>query len=306
MHILALFLSLIALTSTTQAIDPSPTPTFSIPPDAITTETVSPSGHPILSGNVYMSGTQCYIYSACGLYGISLWRSLQLALANPATTDPDNDANRIFDKYYDYAEIERDLPFDGLEADMRAHALSPLNTYHYVAILSLQSANGPPDPTDAYTIALNANDGVIVAHYSNIAADSQKRLPWSELVWRAYSGYVGLDALTEFTHLQYIIIHDIKNTGTKTLIAEIAFANDIDPAKNGGWNVWKRSDPYFISLLGTDSLQEVVKFLTGHAVELGRRQIVEVWTRGVDVRNGVGIKGVDIWVKLGDHVAGQE
>lgn len=208
------------------------------------------------------------------------------------TADPDHDGLRIFNRYYGTDMIDTDETQDYLKDDMAQNGLSPLKTYLRHAIWSKASPDGPDDPRNAYQFSINEKDGVIISHWSNRNDDSQKRLPWSELIYQAVSRDYGNISL------RWIILHNILNPGTNDLIREIARTNHADERQETTWRTWTVTDPYFISLLGTDAVQQVVWMLNDHSVALGRLTITEILTHGQWLDEG---RDSDIWVKLAPY-----
>lgn len=95
--------------------------------------------------------------------------------------------------------------------------------------------------------------------------------------------------------LQYVIIHKVDNEGTIKLLDEIAQESGEDPKEEIEWYTWDDSKPFFISLLGTDPLQQVVRMTIDHNSAMGRRTISQVWTHGLST---TGKRDRDIWVKF--------
>ncbi|KAL8865033.1 MAG: hypothetical protein Q9198_009506, partial [Flavoplaca austrocitrina] len=112
-------LSVAALAIRASAAPGAPSPVALVPratPAAEKAEDRFYVGVPQISSNVYMSdnvpkpeevyvteGGQCFIYSACGLYGVALKEQLTKTLQAGAATDNvayDAEHERIFQKYY--------------------------------------------------------------------------------------------------------------------------------------------------------------------------------------------------------------
>ncbi|CAL8583671.1 hypothetical protein XPA_009292 [Xanthoria parietina] len=251
------------------------------------------------SSNVYMSdGGQCYQYSACGLIGVALWNELERTLDAGAANDVNFDHERIFNKYY-LAGVSRgpSTAADYLQDDMRQHDLSELKDYWRWTVWSL-TPDGTADDAPCYEFSINPKDGVIIAHYSDATKDSHKRLPLSEIFWQTYQTHIGMISSGDsgqINPLQYVIIHKIDNEGTIKLLDEIAQENGEDPKEEIEWYTWDDSKPFFISLLGTDPLQQVVRMTIDHNAAMVRRTIGQVWTHGLST---TGKRDRDIWVKF--------
>ncbi|KAI4240677.1 MAG: hypothetical protein L6R42_011469 [Xanthoria sp. 1 TBL-2021] len=179
---------------------------------------------------------------------------------------------------------------------MRLHGLSELKDYWRWTVWSL-TPEGTAEDAPCYGFSINPKDGVIIAHYSDATKDSHKRLPLSEIFWQTYQTHVGMisGGCSQTNPLQYVIIHKVDNEGTIKLLDEIAQENGEDPKEEIEWYTWDDSKPFFISLLGTDPLQQVIRMTIDHSSAMGRRTISQVWTHGLST---TGKRDRDIWVKF--------
>lgn len=183
---------------------------------------------------------------------------------------------------------------------MRNNDLLDLKDYWRWTIWSL-SQEGIADDKPCYEFSINPHDGVIISHYSDITKDSHKRLPWSEIVWQTYQTHLKMvspDGVVT-TPLQYIIIHQIDNEGTIKLMDEIAVQQGETIGEEIEWYTWDEKEPFFISLMGTDPVQQVARMMIDHNIALGRRTISEIWTHGL---SSSAKRERDIWVKIDAYV----
>ncbi|KAL8977381.1 MAG: hypothetical protein Q9205_006803 [Flavoplaca limonia] len=314
-------LSVAALAIRASAAPGAPSPVALVPratPAAEKAEDRFYVGVPQISSNVYMSdnvpkpeevyvteGGQCFIYSACGLYGVALKEQLTKTLTAAAATDDvayDAEHERIFQKHY-MGSVSSNGPGSTaiyLQDDMRNNDLSGLKEYWRWTIWSL-SQEGIADDKPCYEFSINPHDGVIISHYSDVTKDSHKRLPWSEIVWQTYRTHLKMvfpDGVAT-TQLQYVIIHKIDNEGTIKLMDEIAVQQGETIGEEIEWYTWDEKEPFFIALMGTDPVQQVARMMIDHNVALGRRTISEIWTHGLS-RSAK--RERDIWVKIDAYV----
>ncbi|KAL8850169.1 MAG: hypothetical protein Q9221_004855 [Calogaya cf. arnoldii] len=290
------------------ALVPRATPALTDPRDA------SQKGVPELSSNIYASDTapktedklakdggQCDEYSECSLHGIAAWSDLERTVETKAINDVifyDVDHEAIFKKYY-IAGVSRGATTTPsyLQDDMDKNDLSNLQEYWRWTIWSL-SADGTAKDEPCYEFSIHPKDGVIISHYSDIRQDSHRRLPWSEIVWQTYQTHIRMifgGDTGAVAPLRFIIIHKIENEGTIKLFDTLAKEHHEDPKNEIEWYTYPSGEPFFISWLGTDPVQQVVRMVIDHNAAMGRRTISQIWSHGLST---VGKRYRDLWIKI--------
>ncbi|KAI4272511.1 MAG: hypothetical protein L6R38_006575, partial [Xanthoria sp. 2 TBL-2021] len=156
---------------------------------------------------------------------------------------------------------------------------------------------GIEDIIITYTNLFDTNKGVIVAIENWHTLDSSGALTWSELIyqtWKVASDLQTKGAQTyaqgkwqaggSISTLQHVIQSRIFEPGTISVLGT-AYRELNYPGANSGdktWRRWMEADflvrNWFFSILGTDACKGTIQLLKEHAVEIGRKEITEIWT----------------------------
>ncbi|KAL8711088.1 MAG: hypothetical protein Q9220_004469 [cf. Caloplaca sp. 1 TL-2023] len=236
----------------------------------------------------------CEQYSACGTKGKKTWDTLMKTVQNPVAMDR-TDGSTIYNEFYITVPVDRADSGQGVNQDLLDHGLSPLDQYINLACVARQSSNGPEDEEETpYLNLFNKRDGVIIAVSNYRQEDIQKKLPWSELMFQAYTESLGPGE--SISALQAVVRTDVINPGTYNVARSAYTSIGLDMNTDTEWRRWTLAEqPYlFYGFLGTDNVKGVAFLLTDHSVAVGRKVITEIWTRSDNV--------FDIWITIGPYV----
>ncbi|KAL8949862.1 MAG: hypothetical protein Q9222_004055 [Ikaeria aurantiellina] len=272
-------LLLVALTASTHAA-PAPPEAIGIAP---------PPG-----GDFQSDDAPCEQYSACGTKGKKIWDTLMKTVQNPVALDR-TDGSGIYKEFYITVREDRADSGQGVAQDLLDHGLSPLDQYINLACVARLSSNGPEDEEETpYLNLFNKRDGVIIAVANNRREDIQNKLPWSELMFQAYTE--DLDPGESISALQAVVRTNVINAGTFNVARSAYLSVGSDINKDTEWRRWTLAEqPYFFyGLLGTDNVKGVAFLLNDHSVAVGRKVITEIWTRrDIDF---------DMWIAIGPYI----
>ncbi|KAL8677705.1 MAG: hypothetical protein Q9186_005889 [Xanthomendoza sp. 1 TL-2023] len=163
----------------------------------------------------------------------------------------------------------------------------------YWEISGLDPISLQRDRMPAYYDMFDTSGGVIVAHGNQRLWDSQKALPWSEIMYQTWPlAAQKANKLAAgknhppggpISNLRSVVQHVIHNKGTQTVMKAAYEANGFDPGYDGPeeWRKWTEEDnkPFFFAFLGTDNVKGTIWLLNDHANEIGRKEISVIWTR---------------------------
>ncbi|KAI4251763.1 MAG: hypothetical protein LQ352_004675 [Teloschistes flavicans] len=270
------------------------------PPTGAAQTSPIPSNPP--PGNLQVDDDVCPDYETCSTKGHAYWKTLQATLANSDSRDR-TDGLSLFNAYYkasfDYTspadpDLHQDLLNHGIEADQ----LDRWTTYDKKSSTSAMGHFFAP-----YENIFDTYRGAIIAEANYRDWDAAKKLPWSELMYITYqfaSRYADNENLHPLqdddepphppggpiANLKHVIQHIVVNAGTKTILRNAYESNKYPVGADkvndeGVWRQWtmKGSAGFFTAMLGTDNVKGVVWLLNDHAVEMGRKEVVEIWTR---------------------------
>ncbi|KAL8896433.1 MAG: hypothetical protein Q9207_007707, partial [Kuettlingeria erythrocarpa] len=242
-----------------------------------------------LSGNQQEHEDFCPDYKTCGSKGLQYWNWLQGNVSSPGLVDR-TDGKAPYDR--SYISNSRLLGAGLLRPeDLLNHALPNLDdpAYTYWLTSSINPDTGVESEEVAYKNAINTRDGVLIALSNFREVDEARTLPWSELMYQTWqkskandnertskTGMEGRDLST----LQHSIQHTIVNPQTLQIIELIYSRTGYPTRRDAMWRRWTEEETpnWFFALLGTDNCKGTVFLLTQHAVEVGKKEITEIWT----------------------------
>ncbi|KAI4246200.1 MAG: hypothetical protein LQ352_006442, partial [Teloschistes flavicans] len=234
----------------------------------------------------------CPNYSTCGSKGLQYLNDLTTTLANPSAIDR-TDGLPLFQTYY-APEYDLTIPvWPSLWQSFENRAINPEGSDVW-EVNSLNPSNQLRDKATAYYNTFATHAGVLIAENNWRASDTQKKLPWSEIVyqtWRLAAAHADTLNADDDVHppgapiagLRSVVRHSVVNAGTKAVVSAAYAANEWAAGGDGEdeWREWtEASTPaFFYGLLGTDNVKGVLWLLKDHAVEMGRKEVTKVWTR---------------------------
>lgn len=235
----------------------------------------------------------CKSYASCGPLGLHNWNILQTTLLQPNPQDR-TDGPAKFQMYY-AVQLSRVPYFAGplLQRDLVDHGFDPtlLTSWETIA---RTGPNGAPDPfAAAYHNGFDTKNGLLIAYSNNRAMDTQKRLPWSELMYNTYKAISTQQKGGPISNLKTIIRQGVTTPGTVAVLRAMYNGRQL-PTDQQTWYQWTEDDQrdFFFALLGTDNVSGVLMLLNYHAAELGKKEITEIWTRWSQPANP------DIWIEI--------
>ncbi|KAL8777280.1 MAG: hypothetical protein Q9194_002641 [Teloschistes cf. exilis] len=239
--------------------------------------------------NVQTGDVPCTDYESCGVKGLKYWNILTTTLANAKSIDRDD--FEVFEEHY-YAHYDATFMADAeLLWPMRSRHMDPSKIDHW-EVSGIDPHTMQRDESPSYYNQFDTNQGLLIADGNWRAQDSQKALPWSEIIY--YTWNMAADkanSLSSKNHppggpiskLQSVVQHIVTNKVTQTVLKAAYEANDWVPGYDGPdeWRKWTEVDtgPFFFGLLGTDNVKGSVWLLNDHANEIGRKDISAIWSR---------------------------
>ncbi|KAI4146520.1 MAG: hypothetical protein L6R39_003439 [Caloplaca ligustica] len=293
MVLLRAFIGLLSITSIVQA---NPTRTLQAPGPSETDP--SPDDN------------TCSDYKTCSSKGHAYWEQLQAKLSEARPVDR-NDAE-TFNKDYkcEYISLDFDTPsLVRIRPDLADHGVD----WQWVepqAVFSINPVTGKDTEVTAYTNLFTTSKGIIVAFENYRDEDEQKTLPWSELMYQAWSYAREWDDFRKeqgiikghpgggpISRLSTVIQLDVQNQETVKVLQTIWTNQKLE------WNIldktWYKvteADPatrnWFYALLGTANVKGTAFLLKDHAAEIEKKTITEIWVRWPYVYP-------DIWINVG-------
>ncbi|KAL8962402.1 MAG: hypothetical protein Q9183_005162 [Haloplaca sp. 2 TL-2023] len=139
----------------------------------------------------------------------------------------------------------------------------------------------------------DTRSGLILCYANSRTLDSQKKLPFSELLYQTWKTIQRHQRGGPLSTLRTIVRQGVTLPATLDVIAEI-YQRFRLPPDTMTWYPWTEAETReaFYALLGTDSLVGVVILLRFHVMEVGRKEVTTIWTRRAEGAN------LDIWIEI--------
>ena len=247
-------------------------------------------------GDSLTDDDQCSVYATCGSKGRSYWQQLLTTIQTANSVDKWPDGTQIFQTYYGEPPVGWEGDGEDVADDLLNNGLPPLDTFTTIPCSSRKGPNGPLDQRKAYENLFNTEAGAIIASWNYRDSDSQKKLPWSEIIYQQYLS--AMAPRQSITALQAVIRTGVVNQGTLEVLRTMYAAIGVSLfADNEQWRKWTLTDqPYFFYvLLGTDNVKGVMYLLNDHANALGRKIITAMYTRCAP--------WCSIWISIGPYAS---
>ncbi|KAL9581650.1 MAG: hypothetical protein Q9212_003772 [Teloschistes hypoglaucus] len=239
--------------------------------------------------NVQARDVPCTDYESCGIKGLKYWNILTTTLANAMSIDR-NDFE-LFEEHYHALYDTTFMADEELLWPMQSRRMDPSKIDHW-EVSGIDPDTLRRDAAPAYYNQFDTNQGLIIAAGNWRAEDSQKALPWSEIIYHTWNMAANnANSLVSKNHppggpisrLQSVVQHIVTNKVTQTVLKAAYEANGWVPGYDGPdeWRKWTEIDtgPFFFGLLGTDNVKGSVWLLNDHAKEIGRKDISAIWSR---------------------------
>ncbi|KAL8689299.1 MAG: hypothetical protein Q9218_005000 [Villophora microphyllina] len=231
----------------------------------------------------------CTDYESCSVKGLNYWNELHTTLAN--ATSVDRDGSELFEEHY-FAEYDATFMADPeLQQPLLDRQMDPSKIDNW-EISGIDPDTLQRDHSPAYYNSFDTNQGLIIADGNWRAQDSQKALPWSEIIYQTWRlAEYKANSLAGKNHppggplsnLRSVVQHIVTNKVTQIVLKAAYDANQFAAGYDGSneWRKWTEVDnhPFFFGLLGTDNVKGTVWLLNDHAKEIGRKDISAVYSR---------------------------
>ncbi|KAL8798687.1 MAG: hypothetical protein Q9182_006473 [Xanthomendoza sp. 2 TL-2023] len=242
--------------------------------------------------NVQQDDDVCLTFKACSENGYRYWNKLHTTLElSQQGKFVDRNNSELFQEHY-FAEYDTTMVADpDLVQSFSKRQLDP-SFLDYWEISGFDPVTLRRDRMPAYYDIFDTHGGVIVAHGNQRRWDSQKAIPWSEIMYQTWQlaeqkanklGGKNHPHGGPISNLRSVVQHVIHNKGTQAVMKTAYEANGFVPGYDGPeeWRKWTEEDNkhFFFGFLGTDNIKGTIWLLNDHANELGRKQISAIWTR---------------------------
>lgn len=267
-----------------------------------------------VDGNIQADDEVCITYKDCSQKGVSYRKLLRATLSQPQIIDR-NDRDLFQDHYF--AAYDASFTADPDIRQSLTNRGMPTTNIDSWEIYGLDPKTLARDDSPAYYNLFDTNSGLIVAEGNWRAQDSQRALPWSEIIYQtwqlaaekadtlfiasqrtqaylegAFTAGAGHPPGGPISNLRSVVQHIVKNKGTQEVLKQAYKANGWQPGHDEpeGWRKWteKETPQFFDALLGTDNVKGTVWLLRDHANEIGRKDIEAIWSRWY-------MRNPDIW-----------
>lgn len=200
-----------------------------------------------------------------------------------------------------YVLLESESPpiLDGFEKDLADHGFAP-DAISAWETFSINPHSHLREADSAYENYFDTINGIIIAHMNFNALDSQKALPWSEIMyqnWQLVSKVFTKGG--SISNLQAVLQKTVTNLGTRAVLTTLYKTHQLSMNMGDAtWYEWTELDQpeFFMALLGTDNVKGTVWLLNDHAAEIKKKDITSIWTRWSS-------PFPDIWIDIGYHNA---
>lgn len=234
----------------------------------------------------------CTDYAQCSQNGKKNFDDLATAVSDPAHQDK-KDGLPTFMQDYSFVpsagaqflntKMKKDLTDKGIDLNRL--------TMWSVASRSAQTGVGQT----AYANIFDTNHGAIIGVWNERDFDFSMTLAWSEIAYQTWHIAQVTQTVYSQTHptdwpagspisnLQYSVHFEVTNPGTLKILGDIYDNHRFLARVDEPWRKWTEADPatqnWFYGILGTDTCKGTVDLLRYHAVEIGRKEVTEIWTR---------------------------
>lgn len=251
-----------------------------------------PSDEPI--GNRQEDDLYCHAYVDCGKAGYKYHNILQVTLMSESPVDR-TDGKDKFEAAYVVKQSQSPPILNTLDQDLVFHGFNP-NALGAFEVFSINPYDKLPDRDSAYDNYFDTVNGIIIANINFNALDSQKALPWSEIMYQTWQR-----VNEEFTkggpisNLRAVVQKTVTNLGTRAVLKTMYNTLQLSISQgDANWYSWTelKAPEFFMALLGTDNVKGTIWLLNDHAAEIRKKEITTIWTRWTT-------RFPDIWIEIG-------
>ena len=244
----------------------------------------------------------CLTYDTCSQKGLGYWNTLHTTLYESQLGQTvDRNDSALFNTHY-ITEYRDSDPLDpDLQQSLRNRNVDPLTEMDTWQSSGLHPTTLQRDQWPAYYNIFDTHNGYIIADSNRRAGDSQRALPWSELIYQTWP--LAAQKATQFasssksqhhppggpiSNLRGVVQHFVVNKGTQQVLTAAYEAKGWQPGYDGA-EQWRKfteeqdggggKDFFFYGLLGTENVRGTVWLLRDHANEIGRKDVEAIWVR---------------------------
>lgn len=238
----------------------------------------------------------CSFYADCSTDGLKYWNILHTTLSQPNPVENFPNGRAIFDQYYGAAPSEQPNPMKRIRQDLVNHGFDiSLLTGWSTMSKNQQTGVLETDPMPAYDNDFDTRNGLLVASANFREWDSQRQLPWSELMFQTWPIVQAAQGGGPISTLKVVVRKEVENQGTQEVLRTMYTARGL--TMNQGDPKWYPCNEdqhryFFHALMGTDNVKGVVWLLNDHPNAMGKKEITDMWTRWTE-------RDPDIWINLG-------
>ncbi|KAI4132548.1 MAG: hypothetical protein LQ338_000647 [Usnochroma carphineum] len=260
--------------------------------DSLAPPLPAPSGGS--QGNSQDDDIFCKAYKDCGVEGLRYFNILQTTLMQASPVDR-TDGLAKFLAAYVVMESEVSSGLKGLQSDLIIHGFDP-NAIEAWETFSINPQYHLRDHYAAYDNYFDTVNGILIANANYNSLDSQKTLPWSEIMYQTWQTIGRLYRKGgPISNLRTVVQKTVVNRGTRAVLTTLYKTRQL--SMNAGDRTWYKwtevEEPqFFFALLGTDNIKGTIWLLNDHAAEIGKKEITEVWTRWPSTYP-------DVWIEIG-------
>ena len=234
--------------------------------------------------------TFCQSYNDCGQTGLGYWNTLQTTLMQTSPVDRTDGLAKFLPAYI-VQPSQLIYSNENIQQDLTTHGFNAKEIQAWETI-SIDPETHQAEEYGAYDNSFDTKNGLIIANANYRSLDSQKTLPWSEIIYQTWKKIQAQTPGRSISNLRTVVRRQVVNTGTVNVLAALYKARGLSPkAGDSTWYKWTEADsPYFFfALVGTDNVKGVIWLLNDHAAEIGKKEITEIWTRWPNL-------SPDIWI----------
>ncbi|KAL8711952.1 MAG: hypothetical protein Q9220_003648 [cf. Caloplaca sp. 1 TL-2023] len=218
-------------------------------------------------------------------------------MANPVDR---TDGPQKFQQFY--AVKESDISSDILRKQMSRikqdvinHGFDPNLLTGWDTVSKNPQTGKLDDQSPAYENDFDTRNGLLVASSNFREWDTQRQLPWSELMFQTWQVVQADQQGQPISNLRAVVRKEVEGPGAQAVLKSLYSARGLTMNKGDAtWYQWSEEhQPYFFyALLGIDNVKGVIWLLNDHPNALGKKEITDIWTRWEK-------RDPDIWINLG-------
>ncbi|KAL8948292.1 MAG: hypothetical protein Q9222_005513 [Ikaeria aurantiellina] len=236
----------------------------------------------------------CSSYAECGSKGLQYWNTLHttLSMANPVDR---TDGPEKFQEFYAVTASETPWGMSRIQQDVISHGFDPKLLTGWDTVSKHPDTGQLDSQNPAYQNDFDTRNGLLVASANFREWDSQRQLPWSELMFQTWQVVQHAQQGGSISNLRAVVRKEVEGQGAQEVLKTLYTSRGLTMNQGDGtWYQWSEEvQPYFFyALLATDNVKGVVWLLNDHPNALGKKEITDIWTRWEK-------RDPDMWINIG-------